>query len=131
MERFKSISELELAQKELYKKRINDSKVKIMVHMGTCCIAAGSASILKIMKDEVKALSLEDKIEVVSGGCIGLCYAEPTVCISHPNGTYEIYGNIDSQQGRIIVNRCMSQSPIVGVNELRPNWETITVVEGE
>jgi len=131
MDKLKSIKELIAIQKNIFEERKHEKKIKILVHMGTCCIAAGSLNILNTMKSEVEALSLNSEIEVVPSGCIGLCYAEPTVCVSHPDGKYEVYGNIDSQQGRIIVNRCRTQSPIVGVNELHPDWEVVTISEGE
>jgi len=131
MDKFTSIEDLKLARKEILETKRQDKRIKILVHMGTCCIAAGSSEIIKVMKSEVEALSLEDEIEVVSSGCIGLCYAEPTVCIMHQDGNYEVYGNVDSQQGRIMVNRCKEQSPIMGVTELKPHWKAITVCEGE
>jgi len=131
MDKFTSIEDLKVARKEILENRKQDKRIKVLVHMGTCCIAAGSTEIIKVMKSEVEALSLENEIEVVSSGCIGLCYAEPTVCVMHTNGSYEVYGNVDTQQGRIIVNRCKEQSPIKGVTELSPDWKVITVCEGE
>lgn len=131
MDKLNSVEELRAIQKKILKSKEKNKKIKILVHMGTCCIAAGSLDTLNTMKSEVDALSLNDEIEVVPSGCIGLCYAEPTVCVYHPDGNYEIYGNIDSQQGRIIVNRCRTQSPIVGVNELKQEWNAVTVLEGE
>ena len=131
MNKFKTINELIEAQKEISSRRKNCNKVRIMVHMGTCCIAAGSSEIIKTMKSELDVLSLNEEVTVEPSGCIGLCYAEPTVSVLHPNGTYEVYGNIDVQQGRIILNRCRTQSPISGVKQLKPKWEVIKVLEGE
>jgi (2Fe-2S) ferredoxin len=127
MERINSFDDLKKYRDNLNKKVRKDKKIKIVVHMGTCCIAAGSREVLEAMKAEVVHLSLEKKVDVVPGGCIGLCYAEPTVAICHPDGRHEIYGTVDIQQGRIIVNRCQKQSPVMGLNQIKPNWEPVSV----
>ena len=114
-------------REEILLKRKKEGKIKILVHMGTCCIAAGSDKVLSTMKKEVKNLSLESKVEVVPGGCIGLCYAEPTVSVLHPDGRYEIYGTVDAPQSRIIVNRCRTQSPIMGLNQIDVDWKAVTI----
>jgi len=96
-----------------------------MVHMGTCCIAAGSTPVLEAMQAEVHSLELTEKIDVLPAGCSGLCYAEPTVAVCHPDGRVEYYGNIDVQQGRMIVGRCLTQSPVLGLNQIVPGWEQV------
>ncbi len=131
MNKFKKIDDFLTNQQNIILQRKNCNKVRIMVHMGTCCIAAGSSEVLKTMQSELKSLSLENDISVEPSGCIGLCYAEPTVSVLHPDGTYEVYGYVDSQQSRIILNRCRTQSPINGIKELKPKWEVINVLQGE
>ena len=131
MNKFNTIADLKTTQKEIHNKRTSCEKIRIMVHMGTCCIAAGSSEILKKMRSDVEALSLQNEITVEPSGCIGLCYAEPTLSVLHPNGTYEVYGNVTAGQGRIILSRCRIQSPITGVELLTPKWEVINVIEEE
>jgi len=127
MTKIKTFDDLQKYCESLNKKVKKEKKIKIVVHMGTCCIAAGSTTVLEAMTAEIVHLSLEKKIDVVSGGCIGLCYAEPTVAICHPDGRSEVYGTVDVQQGRIIVNRCVKQSPIIGLNQIKTNLEPVSV----
>ena len=70
--------------------------VKLLVSMGTCGIAAGTASVLKAVKEEVTKRRLENAVEVVEVGCMGLCYAEPTLMQSSlalPKGEPSSAGN--------------------------------------
>lgn len=127
MNKLNSFDDLNRHCESLNKRIKKEKKVKIVVHMGTCCIAAGSTKVLEAMKAEIVHLSLEKKVDVVPGGCIGLCYSEPTVAICHPDGRNEVYGTVDVQQGRIIVNRCVKQSPIIGLNQIKTNWELVSV----
>ncbi len=131
MNKLKNIDDFFTNQQNIIHKKKSCNKVRIMVHMGTCCIAAGASKVLETMKSELEILSLKSDITVEPSGCIGLCYAEPTVSILHPDGTYEVYGYVDSQQSRIILNRCRTQSPITGIKELKPKWKVINVLQGE
>lgn len=117
------LSDLKKLAESIRAERRKSRKIRLVVHMGTCCIAAGSSEVLDAMRYELHTLKLEQKMDVVPGGCTGLCYAEPTVAVCYPDGKVEYYGNLDPQQGRMIVNRCLTQSPVIGLNQIVPGWE--------
>ncbi len=55
-------------------------KAKIIVHMGTCGIAAGARKIMNTLLDEFKKRNVEDVI-LTSSGCAGLCSSEPMMTV--------------------------------------------------
>ncbi len=55
-------------------------KVRIVVHMGTCGIAAGARGVMSALMEEVEKRSLEDVLVTISS-CAGLCSREPMVTI--------------------------------------------------
>jgi NADP-reducing hydrogenase subunit HndB len=60
--------------------REGTGKARIVVHMGTCGIAAGAREILGALLDEISRQQVEDVV-VTSSGCAGLCSHEPMVTV--------------------------------------------------
>lgn len=59
-------------------------RVKIIVHMGTCGIAAGARDIMTAVLKEVEQRGLHDVI-VTNSGCAGLCSQEPMLTVEAVN----------------------------------------------
>jgi NADP-reducing hydrogenase subunit HndB len=55
-------------------------RVKIVVHMGTCGIAAGGRKIMEAVLREVEERALRDVL-VTASGCAGLCSREPMLTV--------------------------------------------------
>jgi NADP-reducing hydrogenase subunit HndB len=55
-------------------------RVKIIVHMGTCGIAAGARKIMEAVLREVEGRGLKDVL-VTASGCAGLCSREPMATV--------------------------------------------------
>lgn len=55
-------------------------RAKIVVHMGTCGIAAGARKIMNALLDEFEKKNIEDVI-LTSSGCAGLCSREPMATV--------------------------------------------------
>ncbi len=53
---------------------------KVIVHMGTCGIAAGAREVMSAILDEINKRGLTNVI-VTQAGCIGLCDREPLVSV--------------------------------------------------
>ena len=64
----------------------------IRVGTALCGKAAGADQIIASLKTELKGHNIEATINEV--GCMGLCYAEPLVDITIPNGSRLFYGNV-------------------------------------
>jgi NADP-reducing hydrogenase subunit HndB len=69
----------EEAKKGLYL-REGEFKGKIIVHMGTCGIAAGARNILSAFLEELEKSGRRD-IMITTSGCAGLCSREPMATV--------------------------------------------------
>ena len=76
--------------------------------MGTCGIAAGSKSTYSVFEKVLSDLDLTD-INLKESGCMGLCYAEPTVEVAVPGMPTVIYGNVDEETAKQIVTDHVSR----------------------
>ncbi len=108
--------------------------VKLLVSMGTCGIAAGTAPVLKAVKEEITKRHLENAVEVVEVGCMGLCYAEPTLMfLDETTGKRLIYGDVSPQQVPAILAAGPAEvAP--GTRTIERNWyypEIETPADGE
>lgn len=78
----KSLAEL-AAIREKMKNTVNlrkgDGKMRVVVGMATCGIAAGARPVLNAFVDQVASADLTDKVSVTQTGCIGICEYEPVV----------------------------------------------------
>ncbi len=60
--------------------REGTGRAKIMVHMGTCGIAAGSRAIMNTLMKEIEDRKLND-INLTTASCAGLCSREPMITV--------------------------------------------------
>lgn len=90
-------------KKVLERRDVADNDVIVIIGMGTCGIAAGAKRSLDAFLDEIDKKNMED-ITVKQTGCMGLCYVEPTVEVKVPGMPDTIYGKVDEEVARRIVN---------------------------
>ncbi|HRT28872.1 MAG TPA: (2Fe-2S) ferredoxin domain-containing protein [Kiritimatiellia bacterium] len=88
-------------QKEFEKR--DSTGAKIVVGMGTCGIAAGAKETFNAIIDELNAKNISH-VQVRQTGCMGLCHSEPTVEVIVPDMPAVIYGNVNAEVGKQIVN---------------------------
>ncbi len=60
--------------------REGTGRAKVIVHMGTCGIAAGARTIMKALMDEIESKGIKDVILTISS-CAGLCSREPMITV--------------------------------------------------
>ncbi len=60
--------------------REGTGKARVVVHMGTCGIAAGARGVMTALMAEVEKRGLDDGLVTISS-CAGLCSREPMVTI--------------------------------------------------
>jgi len=94
----------EKQKKELNKRSTENKDTEIMVGMATCGIAAGAKDTLNAFVEELEEHGL-DNVKVTQTGCMGLCYAEPTVEVITPDMPDVIYGDVDPEIARKIVRK--------------------------
>jgi NADP-reducing hydrogenase subunit HndB len=83
----KSIEELRAVRENMQGKinlrQGNDNKIRVVVGMATCGIAAGARPVLSALVDEVNKRKLSNVV-VSQTGCIGVCRLEPIVEVYEP-----------------------------------------------
>ena len=60
--------------------REGTGRAKVIVHMGTCGIAAGARTVMKALMDEIEGREIKDVLLTISS-CAGLCSREPMVTV--------------------------------------------------
>lgn len=88
------------AQKEIYL-REGKYKGKIIVHMGTCGIAAGAREIVTVFLGEIENQT-EKNVMLTTSGCAGLCSKEPMATIELLNSPSVKYGNLTIDKAKRI-----------------------------
>lgn len=88
-----------------------EQMVQIKVAMATCGIAAGAKEIMSYF---IEALDHERVDALVTQtGCMGYCYAEPTVEITVPGKDPIVFGNINKQKVDEIISCYIKQGILV------------------
>lgn len=79
------------------------SLVKIRVAMATCGIAAGAREVMNALLDKIEKENIP--AVVTQGGCMGYCYAEPTIEVHKPGSDPVVFGNVDTAKAAEILDR--------------------------
>ena len=89
---------------EFNARNMENKDVQIIVGMGTCGIAAGAKIAFDIFVEELEKAGLQN-VAIRQTGCMGLCHSEPTVEVVVPGMPTVVYGKVDSETARKIVNQ--------------------------
>lgn len=81
--------------------REGQCRVKIIVHMGTCGIAAGARNVMKALTEEMEQADAKDVLLTISS-CAGLCSHEPMVTIEQKGQPAVKYVDLNDQKAREI-----------------------------
>ncbi len=95
---FEEVKQQAAAQWEELK---HSPKPRILIGMGTCGIAAGADSVLQTLKDQLETNDIQ--ADIMSVGCIGLCYAEPLIEVIKPGMPSMLYSNLTPELTEEIV----------------------------
>ena len=60
--------------------REGSGRAKVIIHMGTCGIAAGARPVMNVVMEEIEARDVKDVILTISS-CAGLCSREPMMTV--------------------------------------------------
>lgn len=99
-----------------------ESLVQIRVAMATCGIASGARTVMntlveKIEKERIPAV-------VTQGGCMGYCYAEPTIEVKVPGKDPVVFGYVDTAKAIEIVEKYIVNGELLdGI--IPTNYKTI------
>ncbi|NMA67007.1 MAG: (2Fe-2S) ferredoxin domain-containing protein [Clostridiaceae bacterium] len=112
----KSIEELKAIREKALKEisiRDNDNKVRIVVGMATCGIAAGAKPVMNAFAEELSKRNINN-VTVSMTGCIGLCRLEPVAEVIGADGEKTTYVKLDAEKARrIVAEHIVNQKPVI------------------
>ena len=99
-----------------------DNLVQVKVAMATCGIASGAKQVMEFFIDELDKRNIEAVI--TQTGCMGYCYAEPTVEIKLPGSDPVVFGYVNLKKADELIEKYIKTGELVeGVIPM--NYETI------
>lgn len=85
----------------------------ILVDTATCGRSAGALEVVETFQQESQNRRLD--CNIIEVGCLGLCYAEPIVCITKPSRPDICYGDITPQRAvELIEGYLINDDPLPG-----------------
>lgn len=129
MNKIKSIGDLKQLRENLQTKiKLRESTghpeniVRIKVAMSTCGIASGAKEIMNFLMDELESQAIEAVVSPT--GCMGYCYAEPTIEVTVPGKDPIVFGDVDKFRAIQIIEKYLIHNELVdGI--LPVNYRTI------
>ena len=83
----------------------------ILVGTATCGRSAGALAVVKAFEQQAQERGLD--IDVVEVGCIGLCYAEPIVCVMAAGQPGIVYGGVNPKKvNKLIESHLLGGDPV-------------------
>lgn len=99
-----------------------ETLVQVKIAMATCGIASGAKQVMEFFMDELEKRSIE--AVVTQTGCMGYCYAEPTIEVTLPNQEPVVFGYVDIKKADEIIEKYVKEGILVdGI--IPVNYETI------
>lgn len=88
-----------------------DRVVQIKVGMATCGIASGAKDIMRYFIEELEQQAVD--AVVTQTGCMGFCYAEPTVEVILPNREPVVFGFVNKSKAEEIIDNYIKKGELV------------------
>jgi NADP-reducing hydrogenase subunit HndB len=104
----------ESKQTEMERRNVEGKDMSVVIGMGTCGIAAGAKATFDAFVEALAGNQGLKNVVIRQTGCMGLCYAEPTVEILMPDMPAVIYGNVNADVARKIVQEHLLNRRLVG-----------------
>ena len=104
----------ESKKNEMERRDVSGKDKAIVIGMGTCGIAAGAKTTFDAFVDALSKNDALTGVVIRQTGCMGLCYAEPTVEVVMPGMPTVIYGKVDAAVAGKIVEEHLLNRRLVG-----------------
>ncbi|MFZ5431959.1 MAG: (2Fe-2S) ferredoxin domain-containing protein [Bacteroidota bacterium] len=88
-----------------------DTLVQIKVGMATCGIASGAKETMTYFIEETEHQAID--AVVTQTGCMGYCYAEPTVEVTLPGQEPVVFGFVNKAKAREIIDRYIIKGEMI------------------
>ncbi|MDD4109787.1 MAG: (2Fe-2S) ferredoxin domain-containing protein [Prolixibacteraceae bacterium] len=118
MTKIKSVADLRKIKDEVQSKiRLRENSehpeqiVQVKVGMATCGIASGARETLKYFVDELEQQAID--AVVTQTGCMGYCYAEPTVEVTLPGKDPVVFGYVNINKAEEIIDVYIKRGELI------------------
>ncbi|MFA8300895.1 MAG: ferredoxin [Hyphomicrobiales bacterium] len=88
-----------------------EQHVQIRVAMATCGIASGAKATMNFLIEELGKRNIE--AIVAQTGCMGYCYAEPTIEVTMPGKDPVVFGSVDEKKADEIIEKYIKNGELV------------------
>lgn len=129
MEKIKSLADLKRIKEKVQtkidlreKSEQVENLIQIKVAMATCGIAAGSKDTMNYFIENLEKNGIT--AVVTQTGCMGYCYAEPTVEITKPGKDPIVFGHVTLERAEEIIQKYLKNNELVA-DIIPVNFETI------
>lgn len=85
--------------------------VQVKVGMATCGIASGAKDIMKYFVEELEQQAVDAM--VTQTGCMGYCYAEPTVEVILPQKEPVVFGFVTKTKAQEIIDTYIKKGELI------------------
>ena len=103
-----------------------ESMVQVKVAMATCGIASGAKTIMEFFLEQLDRRNVA--AVVTQTGCMGYCYAEPTIEVKLPGQDPVVFGFVDLKRADQIIEKYIKMGELVdGI--IPVNYQTIDLKE--
>jgi len=100
--------------------------VQVKVAMATCGIASGSKTVMEFFLEQLERRNIA--AVVTQTGCMGYCYAEPTIEVKLPGQDPVVFGFVDLKRADQIIEKYIKTGELVdGI--IPVNYQTIDLKE--
>ena len=106
------LSKMREASKKNMSLREGDFRGKLIVHLGTCGIAAGAREIMDAFLTEFESRNITD-IMFTTSGCAGLCSKEPMITVELGESAPVKYGDLSAEKAIKILDEHIMNGNIV------------------
>ncbi|WP_372947507.1 (2Fe-2S) ferredoxin domain-containing protein [Mariniphaga sp.] len=118
MTKIKTLADLRRIKEEVQSKiklRENsdhpEQLVQVKVGMATCGIASGAKETMKYFVDELEQQAID--AVVTQTGCMGYCYAEPTVEVTLPGKDSVVFGYVNKEKAEEIIDVYIKRGELI------------------
>jgi NADP-reducing hydrogenase subunit HndB len=103
-----------------------ENHVQVKVAMATCGIASGAKAVMEFFLEQLQRRNIE--AVVTQTGCMGYCYAEPTIEVKLPGQDPVVFGFVDLKRADQVIEKYIKTGELIdGI--IPVNYETIDLNE--
>jgi NADP-reducing hydrogenase subunit HndB len=127
MSKITSLTELKKKRDELrsgldIKGTASENLIQVKVAMATCGIASGAKTIMEFFLEQLVRRNIA--AVVTQTGCMGYCYAEPTIEVRLPGQDPVVFGFVDLKRADQIIEKYIKTGELVdGI--IPVNYQTV------